>query len=191
MTSTGLLFQNRLLTSLCAGDLALLRPLLHPVDLPLETVLEKPNERIEEVYFLGTGMASVVSARGPRIEVGLIGRQGMTGLSVVMGDDRSVNSTYMQGAGSGFRIDAKAFARALQRSETLRLSLLHYVQAFSTQVAQTAIANSQAKIEARLGTLALDGAGPVRAPCVSDHADAGRAAARSHGRAPHPRKVTG
>ena len=36
-----------------------------------------------------------------RIEVGLIGREGMSGLSIVLGDSRSPHSTCMQVAGEG------------------------------------------------------------------------------------------
>jgi CRP-like cAMP-binding protein len=150
MTPAGTVFQNRLLNSLSPADLSLLRPLLKPIDLPMEMVLEVPNEPIPLVYFPESGIASVVAGEGARIEVGLIGREGMSGLSIVMGDDRSVNSTFMQGGGAGFRVSTKDFGRALQKSDTLRLSLLRYAQVFSTQVAQTAVANGRAKLEARL-----------------------------------------
>src|SRR5471030_2754115 len=149
MTPAGTVFHNRLLLSLSAADLSLLRPLLKRVDLPVETVLEVPNEPIDSVYFFESGIASVVAGEGTRIEVGLIGCEGMSGLSLVMGDDRSVNSTFMQG-GVGFRIGAREFGRALLKSKTLRLSLLRYAQVFSTQVTQTAVANGRAKLEARL-----------------------------------------
>ena len=150
MTPAGTVFQNRLLNSLSPSDLVLLRSTLKPVDLPIEAVLEKPNEPIEWVYFFESGIASVVAGEGTRIEVGLIGREGMSGLSIVMGDDRSVNSTFMQGGGAGFRIGAREFGRALHKSKTLRLCLLRYAQVFSTQVTQTAVANGRAKLEARL-----------------------------------------
>jgi len=150
MTPSGYVFHNRLLASLSAADLSLLRKSLKPIDLPIETVLEKPNQPIEWVYFFESGMASVVAGEGPRIEVGLIGREGMSGMSIVMGDDRSVNSTFMQGSGVGFRIGVKEFVRILHKSDTLRLSLLRYVHVFSTQVAQTAVANGRGKLEARL-----------------------------------------
>jgi len=150
MTPSGTVFQNRLLTSLSPADLSLLRKLSKPVDLPVDTVLEEPNQPIQSVYFLESGIASVVAGDGARIEVGLIGREGMSGLSIVMGDDRSVNSTFMQGGGAGFRIGAKEFGRVLHKSGTLRLSLLRYAQVFTTQVAQTAVANGRGKLEARL-----------------------------------------
>jgi hypothetical protein len=65
--------QNHILTRLARSDLALLKPDLVPLDLPIFTRLETPHARIEAVYFLATGFASVV-ADGPgrrTIEVGI------------------------------------------------------------------------------------------------------------------------
>jgi hypothetical protein len=77
-----------------------------PVDLPVLTKLEIGNKRIESAYFIERGFASVVGGGSGRrgIEVGIIGPEGMTGLAVVMGHDRSPNDTYIQAAGSGQRI---------------------------------------------------------------------------------------
>lgn len=150
MASTGNTSRNRLLASLSSRDLARLLVSLKSVNLPIGTVLEEPNEPINSIYFFESGMASVVAGTGRAIEVGLIGREGMSGLSVVVGDDRSVNQTFIQGAGSGLRMTATDLRLALHKSRTLRLSLLRYVQVFSVQVAQTALVNGRAKLEARL-----------------------------------------
>ena len=150
MTSIGEISPNRLLSSLGGRDRTLLAASLSPIDLPLGTVLEEPNEPIENVYFLESGIASVVAGTSDLIEVGLIGREGMTGLSIVMGDDRSVNRTFVQGTGSALRMSAKNLGLAMDKSKTLRLGLLRYAQVFAVQVAQTALSNGRDKIEARL-----------------------------------------
>ena len=61
--------------------------LLEAVDLPLRRRLETRNRRIEHVYFPDSGFASVVAngAGDRQIEVGLIGREGMTGMAIMMG----------------------------------------------------------------------------------------------------------
>jgi hypothetical protein len=81
----------------------LLRPNLEPLALVLRQVLETPNKRIDYVYFIASGFASVVAiqAKQVRAEVGLIGREGMTGLPIVLGDHLSPQSTFIQAAGSG------------------------------------------------------------------------------------------
>jgi len=145
-------FKNRLLQSLSASDVVAVSPRLKPVDLPLRFDLERPNKPIEHVYFLETGLASVV-ARGPRkrqLEVGMMGREGMTGQVVVLGDDRSPHSTFMQMAGNGHRLASDDLRRLMAESDTLRAVLLRYVQAFLIQSTHTAMSNGSARLEERL-----------------------------------------
>jgi CRP-like cAMP-binding protein len=98
---------NRVLSRLSRADFRLLEPHLEAVDLPVRTQLEARGKRVEQVYFLESGIASVVANGERPIEVGIIGREGMTGLSVVMGsNDPVANETYMQMAGNGQRMPA-------------------------------------------------------------------------------------
>jgi CRP-like cAMP-binding protein len=143
---------NRVLSRLSRADLALLRPHLAPLDLPLLMRLETANSRIETVYFIDHGFASVV-ADGPGkrdIEVGLIGRESMTGLTVVLGNDRSRHTTYMQAAGAGQRMKATDLRKAVAESASLQQSLLRCVNAFLIQTTETATANGRSKNEERL-----------------------------------------
>ena len=55
------------------------------------TVLEEAGEPIKDVYSFEGGFASVVTGEKVPIEIGLIGREGKSGLSIVLDDDRSVN----------------------------------------------------------------------------------------------------
>jgi CRP-like cAMP-binding protein len=144
--------RNRLLAMLAPKDLALLRPSLEQTKLPLRFDLEKPNKRIENVFFIEAGIASVVAIQSDRtrVEVGLIGREGMSGISILLGNHQDANSTYMQVGGEGQRIATDDLRRALKTSATLHASLLKYVQAFLVQTSHTAIANARAKLEERL-----------------------------------------
>jgi CRP-like cAMP-binding protein len=142
---------NRILERLSAGDRALLQPHLTRVKLPLRKRLEEPHTPVEHIYFIETGFASVVAGgAGQNIEVGLIGREGMTGLSVIMGAKRSPNATFMQSAGEGLRVRAAKIVAAMERSTTLRRVLLKYAHAYLVQTAQTAAANGHGKVEERL-----------------------------------------
>jgi CRP-like cAMP-binding protein len=143
---------NRLLAALSPADLDLLRSHLEPVSLGLRLDLEKPNRPIENVYFPDMGIASVVAiqSRDARVEVGLVGWEGMTGTSVVLGNDRSPHSTYIQVAGEGQRISASSLSESMKRSDSLRAVLLRYVQVFMVQTAHTAIANARSKLDTRL-----------------------------------------
>ena len=144
--------RNRLLAALSAADLALIEPQLERVSLERRFVLEAPNKIVENVYFIETGIVSVVAVngRGERIEVGLIGCEGMSGVTVVMGNHRSPHSVYMQVAGEALSIDADALRAILERSAGLRALFLHFAQIFMTQAAQTAVANGRARLDERL-----------------------------------------
>jgi CRP-like cAMP-binding protein len=143
---------NLVLSSLSDADLELLTPALMPVDLPLRRQLESSNKRIQHVYFIDRGFASVVANGDTRggIEIGIIGREGVTGLAVIMGTDRSPHETYMQLGGAGHRISAAALREAMAESPSLQQALLRYSYAFTVQTAQTALANGRSKIEERL-----------------------------------------
>jgi len=143
---------NHLLSRLSSEDFLLLQPNLKPVDLPLRRQLERPNKPIDQIYFLESGFASVVAdgSGGRGIEVGLIGREGMTGLSVLMGTDRSPHETFIQSAGEGVRISAGSLRKAMDQSRSLHRTFLLYAHAFALQVTNTATANGRSKIEQRL-----------------------------------------
>jgi CRP-like cAMP-binding protein len=144
--------RNRLLAKLSPDDLALLERDLERVTLRQGHVLEVPNKPIEFVYFIEKGVVSVVVVNNHdhRIEVGVIGLDGVTGIPVIMGDDRSTNSTYMQIGGDGQRISVAALRAAMAKSPALRALLLRFARAFMTQTSHTALANGRAKLNERL-----------------------------------------
>jgi CRP-like cAMP-binding protein len=115
-------------------------------------VFERPNKPIKNVYFPQTGIASIVAEHphGRQIEIGIVGCEGMSGSAVVLGNQSSPYSTYMQVAGAGHQISAPSLRKAMKRSHSLHASLLKFVQAFMVQTAQSAIANARATLKERL-----------------------------------------
>jgi CRP-like cAMP-binding protein len=144
--------QNRLLRKLPEADLSLLQPHLELVALERAKQLEHPQRPIEHLYFMESGITSVVVSRGwsVPVEVGLIGREGVTGLAVILGNVSSPHSTFIQAAGTALRIAVPPFRKALDRSDALRNLLLRYVHVHMVQIAQTAAANAKGSIEERL-----------------------------------------
>ena len=135
------------------ADFQLLEPHLEPADLPLRKVLERSGKPIKAVYFPDSGFASVVAngASQRPIEVGLIGREGMTGLPVVLGGDRNDHETLHAGCrSSGQCIARDDLRKAIDKSVSLHRSLLRYAHAFLDQATRTAVANGRSKIEERL-----------------------------------------
>src|SRR5947207_11806396 len=74
----------------------------------------------------------------------------MTGMPIVLGTHRSPHSTYVQAAGKGKCIPSTELRKATQTSQSLRDSLLKYVQAFGVQTTHTAISNAQSRMDVRL-----------------------------------------
>jgi CRP-like cAMP-binding protein len=142
---------NLLLLRLTASDFDALGE-LERVELPLRFVQDRPGEPIQHVYFANEGLSSKVAITkgGERLEVGVIGREGMTGLAVVHGDSQTPHETFMQVAGEGVRVSADGLRGAMQASSSLRQFFLRYAQAFSVQVAHTALANGRYAIGERL-----------------------------------------
>jgi CRP-like cAMP-binding protein len=143
---------NLILSRLTEADFLLIEAGLEEVDLPVRKVLERPRRRINSVYFPESGFASVVAngAGKKPIEVGIVGREGMTGLAVLLGNDRPKNETYMQAAGKGQRLKASILHEALKQRASLHRSLMRYVNSFLDQAAMTALANGRSTIEERL-----------------------------------------
>ncbi|MGR3782241.1 MAG: Crp/Fnr family transcriptional regulator [Albimonas sp.] len=144
--------RNQLLAAMSPEDAELIRTALEPVPLPVRQRLEMPNRPIEHVYFPERGVASVIAIgrHDRRAESGLFGRDGMSGLPVVLGDDRSPHETFMQIEGSGRRIESAALREAMDRSPTLRALLLRYVHVRLIQSAQTGLSNAKSRMDQRL-----------------------------------------
>jgi CRP-like cAMP-binding protein len=143
---------NRLLRALGPDDLNLLAAHLEPMEIDRGHVMIRPNERIEHVYFPVDCIGSVVAItpEGRRIEVGIFGRDGMSGTSVLLGSDRSPHESFVQIAGTALRMDADKFIEATRQSRSLHQLLLRYVETFQVQVAHTALSHGSYTIEERL-----------------------------------------
>jgi CRP-like cAMP-binding protein len=74
----------------------------------------------------------------------------MTGLPIVLGNDRSPHETFMQVAGNGVRIPAPKLREAIAQSRSLELALLTFAHRFLNQTASTALSNGTATLEERL-----------------------------------------
>jgi CRP-like cAMP-binding protein len=144
--------RNRLLAALPPDDFAALAPALRPVGLDLRQTLYEPGQTIRAVHFPEAGMVSMLAPLedGHAQEVGIVGREGLVGLPVLLGADRTSIEALVQMQGSALRIGAAELRAAFDRSSTLRALLLRYAQAFHAQVAQTAACNGRHAIDRRL-----------------------------------------
>ena len=123
-------YKNRILAALPKDEIGRLARHLSPVTLEQEKTLLDGN--ITHGYFLEDGIASVVVTveNGDTVEVGVIGCDGVVGIPILLGTGAAPGRTFIQIAGSGFRIDAKVLKAEFERNGELRNSLQRYVQAF-------------------------------------------------------------
>ena len=87
---------------------------------------------------------------GARIEVGMVGPEGMVGLPVLLGSGTSPWEAMVQVEGLGSRMSAHAFRAALTEPPSLMGVLLRYLDAVQSQIAQSAACNGRHPVEQRL-----------------------------------------
>ena len=143
--------KNCLLRVLSADDFDLLKPHLRLEKTELHQVLIAPNTPIEHLFFPEVGFASITSEGVGKIEVGIIGREGLVGAApVLLGSDRSPHDHFVQAPGDVLAIGIEEIREAVNRSASLRTLLLRFVQTLLVQTSQTAFVNATFDIEARL-----------------------------------------
>lgn len=144
--------QNKILAALPSKEYERLLKYLTPVSLPLGKTLYNAEERFTEVYFVNTGIVSLVAnlKDGGSVEVGLLGNDGMVGLSAVLGDDVSPNEAIVQIADGAMRMKVTNLRKELKREGRLLDLLLRSTLVMLKQVSQTAACNGTHRIDQRL-----------------------------------------
>ena len=142
---------NRLLASLPAASFESLRPHLEPVELSLRDVLFNVDVPIEHVYFPEDMVVSILGVMpdGTAVEVATVGREGMVGLPVFLGAERTSSHAMVQVPGRAHRVEARTFRDQSRRSVGIRDVLDRYTQAMFTLLAQGAACNRLHSIEER------------------------------------------
>lgn len=143
---------NRLLTALPPQDRKHFLASCEQVELVFADVLCEPGDPIRHVYFPTDSYISLVNPidRHTRLEVALVGNEGMHGIALVLGVNISPLHALVQGDGSALRISAAPFRRQLQHSAALQRGLNSYIYVQMSQLAQTAACTRFHVVEARL-----------------------------------------
>ena len=143
--------QNRLLAFLPKDVQQRLMPEFETIFLRVRDLLHEANERIEHVYFPLNGVLSLVATMqtGMAIEVATIGNEGMLGLPLFLGVDRTPMQAFSQVAGETLRMPAATFAKQLKHEPKLASVLHRYTQALMVQIAQGTACNRAHQIEQR------------------------------------------
>ncbi|MBP2449029.1 helix-turn-helix domain-containing protein [Rhizobium leguminosarum] len=144
--------KNRILSALSPHEYALIQPLLKSVRLVQGEILERQFGEITAVSFIETGIVSLIalSLDGAQVEVGLIGREGVTGTGLLEGDWHTPYTMMVQIEGTAQRIDVDSFLRLTQKAPQLRSLSSSFSRSLGIQISYTALANGRYSIEQRL-----------------------------------------
>jgi CRP-like cAMP-binding protein len=143
---------NRLIAALPRRSQSRFLASCEQVELRFATVVCVEGKHLEHVYFPRDSVISLVTvlADGARLEVGIIGNEGMLGTSILLGVNVSPLRAVVQGSGSALRMSAVAFLRHCKQDSHLREVMNRYVHVLMEQLAQTAACTRYHRVESRL-----------------------------------------
>ena len=144
--------ENSLLAALPRRDYRRVFAGLEPVTLSFGDVLYEPGDTIRHVYFPGASLVSLLTLADGHLalEVGLIGRDGMVGIPLVLGHSVSSVRARVQGTGTAMRMASATFRKEFRLSPPLQQELYRYTHTLMAQISQTAACNRFHVVETRL-----------------------------------------
>ena len=146
------LAKNLLLGRLGTGDLHSLLPESEPVTLRAGAKVMVAGQKVAHVYFPIDCAISLLVETGdrPPVEIGLVGREGMLGVPLILGARQSSASGLVQAPGLAWRVEAGHFMQCLRDSEPLRRRMQCYVHVYMTQLTEAAACKHFHKLTERL-----------------------------------------
>jgi CRP-like cAMP-binding protein len=152
--------RNLILAQLPDAEYESLAKSFVPVDLPLETRLSEPNEPIEHIYFLNSGLISTdaLTEKGESVEVGVIGREGFAGLPALFDQPQMSHSVLMQGVGDGIRIRSALLREQFVKGGVLQRLVHTFAYLQLVQTTQSVLCNRMHEVDARLARWLLTSA---------------------------------
>jgi CRP-like cAMP-binding protein len=144
--------ENLLLGALPAADRKRLLANCATVELHTPDIVGEPGQPVQHVYFPVDSFISLIAPidQDAQLEVGLVGNEGMLGVSLILDVRVSSLRAVVQGAGRAWQLDAATFRRELENSPKLRRVLHRYLYVLLGQLAQTAACTRFHFVEARL-----------------------------------------
>lgn len=143
--------RNQLLSALLNTEYQHLQPHLQRVDLALGDVVHVTGRNIEDVYFPENSVVSLLATleNGATTEVGLVGREGMVGLTVFLGGALTREQATVQLAGTALKMKASVLRKEIQVGSPLQLLLLSYTRSFLALVTQSVVCSQHHQLHQR------------------------------------------
>ena len=144
--------QNHLLAAFPATEYERMAPALELVPMPLGMVLSESGGRMQHLFFPTTCIVSLlyVLEDGSSAEIGVVGNEGVVGISLFMGGQTTPSRAVVRSAGHGYRVAAGLLIREFDLGGPVMRLLLRYTQALITQMTQTAVCNRHHSLEQQL-----------------------------------------
>lgn len=122
------------------------------VSLSVNQVLYEQGDKIEFLYFpldcVASGLA--IMEDGTTIETAMVGREGLIGISTILGSGRSRQWNWVLIGGAALQLDARLLDKLFVQNETALKALLRYYRALITQISQRCVCNTRHTIVERL-----------------------------------------
>lgn len=147
-----LAIRNRILGALPEGEFARIAPHLTQVEFKKDQVIFLSGDAIEYLYFVEHGLLSLlsISQTGSTVEVTMIGKEGITGLQIILKNHFIPYDVVVRDAITAFKIKAEIFQDEFDRGRSLHDLVLRYLNVMITQIAQSSICNRFHTIEQTL-----------------------------------------
>jgi CRP-like cAMP-binding protein len=144
--------RNRILAALLATEYKALLPKLEHVALTRGQVIYRADQDIEEVYFPEEAVVAMVDSMddGRTVEVGLIGREGIVGINIVLGGVATPDKAIVQLAGGAMRMTSRDLRKELRFGSPLQRLLLAYTRTFLAVISQSVACCQYHSVEQRL-----------------------------------------
>ncbi len=142
---------NQLLSAIPGEEYNRLRPYLETIDLTAKKIIYTSNEPIKYVYFPRSGIISLVNLTddGGTVEAATVGNEGMVGIPILLGADRTVGQAIVQVSGDALRMKADIFKKQVTPNSSLHNLLLHYTLALINLISQSVACNRRHSVEER------------------------------------------
>ncbi len=144
--------KNYLLASLDEKELARVMAKLEHVSFDLGTVIYESGDKMDYAYFPTSAIVSLlyIMEDGGTAEIGIIGNDGILGVSLFLGGDSTSNRAVIQSAGDAYRMKPEDLRTEFAHAGRFQDLLLRYTQALMTQISQTAVCNRLHAVEEQL-----------------------------------------
>ncbi len=144
--------ENRLLAALPKGEFINIAGALERVECEQGDVLWEVEEKRKYLYFPTTALICLLheTDSGVSAEVGIVGRDGVAGVSLFTGDARMADRAVVQHGGVAYRMRGKAVKDEFAQCGDFQDLLMNYTQSLITHISQTAICYRLHSIEQQL-----------------------------------------